>query len=134
MAFKVEFDVNFAVESDNVVVCYVYPKFYDSRLEELEAVYDYIYDNAPYPMELPEFYKGVAVRKEGDEVDIETAKAIARKKALRAAYKRYRLYTFALLDKILAYWDRSMDLTDALTVRAETMTNEIKALAAGGNV
>jgi hypothetical protein len=41
---------------------------------------------------MPKTFKGVAIRKSSDESDIEMAKEIARKKAMRLAYKTYKNY------------------------------------------
>jgi hypothetical protein len=41
---------------------------------------------------MPRTFKGVAVRKPSDKSDTEMAKEIARKKAMRLAYKTYKNY------------------------------------------
>lgn len=96
MAFKMKFNIEYKVVNDNVVVCYATPVMVDDRIRKFQNLYTYV--SYQYRNEylkgsvIPKAFKGIAVRKPSDENDIEMAKEIARKKAMRLAYKTYKNY------------------------------------------
>lgn len=127
MNFWIEFD--FPVISEKRVVCRAQLMEKDFKTKELERVYNYLYPTDPYPKVLSKYYKGIARHKNGDENDIELAKNIAKKKALRSLYRGVRTYNYTLLDKIYEYWDRSLNHVYDLADKVTHITNEIKVLA-----
>lgn len=91
-----KFNIEYKVVNDNVVVCYATPVMVDDRIRRFQNLYTYIfyqYRNENLKrFDMPKTFKGVAIRKSSDESDIEMAKEIARKKAMRLAYKTYKNY------------------------------------------
>lgn len=99
----------FVVENDKCVVCYATPIWVDKTTRSIQAITTHIegYSHMPqkdYP--LGRRFKGVAVRKAGDEINIELAKKIARKKAMRAAIRAFGEYIRRCDEVIGDYWSR----------------------------
>ena len=109
MAFKMKCTYEFVVENNNCVVCYATPIWVDRTTRSIQAITTHIegYSHMPqkdYP--LGKRFKGVAVRKAGDEINIELAKKIARKKAMRAAIRAFGEYIRRCDEVIGDYWSR----------------------------
>lgn len=75
-------------------------------------------------------YKGVAVRKSDDESDIATAKEIARKKALRSAYRDIKNYAVFMQKDICKRVEDFAGQIDRLKKKADTLDDEIKDIVA----
>jgi hypothetical protein len=84
-------------------------------------------DGTPYDI----FYKGVATLKEGDTSNLKEAKAIARRKAIRAAtsaIEQYNFETYQVLKRALNEYESYIV---SIKKTRQTMTDEIKAIASG---
>jgi hypothetical protein len=82
MSTNVEYQVFDKAVKATVKVCHVDEVYRDLR--SIQQIYSS--KELEYP---PIAFTGIAVYKEGDTFDVEKAKSIARKKAMRAAYSSY---------------------------------------------
>lgn len=134
MSFKLKCDFEFIVMSDDCVVCYAKPTWWDRTSCHIDAAAWSLGNRLN--MEMPEHpftkkYKGVAVRNDGDEVDIELAKEIARKKAVRAAIGACKTYIHRANDIIQDFYIRSCMQEMAIERKKWTIDEEIEELAEG---
>lgn len=109
MAFKMKCTYEFVVENDKCVVCYATPIWVDKTTRSIQAIATHVeaYTNMPQKdFPLGKRFKGVAVRKAGDEINIQLAKKIARKKAMRAAIRAFGEYIRRCDEVIGDYWSR----------------------------
>lgn len=116
--FKQTFDVEYKYFNDNkIVVAYV-------RARIARKIYrDMVGGNLPFGYET---FKGVAKLKAGDTFDISKAEKIARKKAIRAYYKRVK---FLLNENIITHQRELNDQKEflqQLNNKITTLTDEIK--------
>ena len=132
MAFKIKCNYEFTVENDNCVVCYATPVKTDTTTMKTNAIATHIsaYTKMPQePFPLLMRFKGVAIRNSDDDVNIELAKEIAKRKAMRAATKAFERQMGRAGDIILDFWDRTVYAAASAHFKAEEFTDEIKALA-----
>ena len=96
--FKMKFEYRYII-NDEAVICFAKPSKPDWVITPWRKLYIYQHSMTQKPKTtiLPE-YKGVARFKDGDTCDIETAKNIARSKAVRAAFKSYRNHAAEIFD------------------------------------
>lgn len=133
--FKQTFDVEYKFYNDNKVVeCFVTPR---KRLEYLWAdlVFDkdFISTRGVYRECDGEnhFWRGKAVLKSGDAMDIETAKGIARRKAMRSYYNEVKWRYREVWENIariaaerLAYIEKAEAKASDLTLEIIEMTRQ----------
>ena len=125
-----QFNVHFSEKNDNIVKCVVVPTRDPNCTLELEEVYFQMYGEEPCRDKyIKDFYVGTAIRNEEDDINIELAERIARKKAYRAAYKAYRYYNYELLRLIRAKLIEIECAIGKLTNQANHLTREIKEIA-----
>lgn len=132
MAIKMKTDVRYIIH-DNAVVAIVKPTTVDKITQFVTTVFWNLNDEKLPKFPLPAEYKGVAKYKAGDKHDVEMAKAIARKKAMRSAYKAIKNYNTFLFD----YFQKRMNEWEAhiasMSNQALQMTREIKSLTEDGD-
>lgn len=142
--FKQTFDVEYKFHNDNKVVeCFVIPR---NRLEYLwadlglrgDSISTHDADRECGSKEYFRndeyfFWKGKAVLKSGDTMDIETAKGIARRKAMRSYYNEVKWRYREAWEKIariaaerLAYIEKVEAKASDLTLEIVEMTKEGK--------
>lgn len=135
--FKQTFDVEYKFYNDNKVVeCFVTPR---KRLEYLWADLN-LYKDFVSALDADRgcdgenyFWSGKAVLKSGDTMDIETAKGIARRKAMRSYYNEVKWRYREVWEKIariaaerLAYVEKAEAKASDLTLEIVEMTKEGK--------
>lgn len=117
--FKQTFEVEYKYFNDNkTVVAYVRAR----RLAK-NIFRDMVDGGLPLGCEI---FKGVAKLKIGDTFDISEAEKVARKKAIRAYYKRVK---FLLNENIIAHQrglNDQKEFLQQLNNKITTLTNEIK--------
>ena len=151
MPSKFKFNVEFPVQNKEVVVCKVTVDRVDPRFEHLKTIRDESVidtgltgklarhlsfesypDNSPFGNSdrkfepCPEFFKGVCVRKAGDEIDIATAKEIAKYKALRQAYKWFKARENEYIADMVDYVTRAMQHVNMIQNKIEDCEDEIQ--------
>ena len=131
MRYKQSYDVRFQYY-DKAVVCYVKPL----KLNALESDMTNIafrLDHRGWPHGTPYdiFYKGVATLKKGDTSNLEEAKAIARRKAIRAATSAIEQYNFKKYKALENVLNQYGEYITSIGKVKQTMTDEIKAIASG---
>lgn len=127
--FKQTFDVEYKFHNDNKVVeCFVTPR---KRLEylwaDLNLCGDFISalgadrecDSKDY------FWSGKAVLKSGDTMDIETAKGIARRKAMRSYYNEVKWRYREIWEKIARIAAERLAYIEKVEAKASDLTLEI---------
>lgn len=121
---KVEYYV-----SDNKVVCIVKPETrvqtYFTRMSNTImdgnkgfALFNKIVDS-------PSYFRGIARRKDGDVYNIEQAKAIARKKAMRAMYRYYAGLAAEIIKKRQYDTDQIAEAFGSLVHKVDEIEREI---------
>jgi hypothetical protein len=121
---KVEYHV-----SDNKVVCIVKP---ETRVQTyLVNMTDTIMDrDKRFTLwnkitDSPSYFKGIARRKNGDAHNIEQAKAIARKKAMRAMYRYYAGLAAEIIKKRQYDTDQIAEAFGSLVHKVDDFEREI---------
>lgn len=135
--FKQTFNVEYKFYNDNKVVkCFVTPR---KRLKYLWADLN-LYKDSVYALGADRecngenyFWSGKAILKSGDTMDIETAKGIARRKAMRSYYNEVKQKYREAWEKIariaaerLAYIEKAEAKASDLTLEIIEMTKEGK--------
>ena len=121
---KVEYHV-----SDSKVVCIVKP---ETRVQTyLMHITDTIMDgDKRFTLfnkitDSPSYFKGIARRKDGDVYNIEQAKAIARKKAMRAMYRYYAGLAAEIIKKRQYDTDQIAEAFGSLVHKVDEIEREI---------
>lgn len=131
MRYKQSYDVKFQCY-DKAVVCYVKPlklNWLESNM--IDITFRVNHKGWPHGTPYDIFYKGVATLKEGDTSNLKEAKAIARRKAIRAAtsaIEQYNFETYQILKRALNEYESYIV---SIGKTKQTMTDEIKAIASG---
>ena len=126
---KIRFRTEFVTESDDAVVCIVTITNAPWVCDDIWRGYTHLMGDYPdYKIKIR--YKGVAVRKSDDESDIATAKEIARKKALRSAYRDIKNYAVFMQKDICKRVEDFAGQIDRLKKKADTLDEEIKDIVA----
>lgn len=127
--FKQTFDVKYKFYNDNKVVeCFVTPR---KRLEYLLAdlnLYKDFVSTSDAGRECNGenyFWKGKAVLKSGDTMDIETAKSIARRKAMRSYYNEVKWRYREAWEKIARIAEERLAYIEKAEAKASDLTLEI---------
>lgn len=89
--FKIKTEVEYKI-FDNAVKAIITPTELGDKLQLATAVYYNINAQTMPKITIPKNFVGTAIYKLGDVYDIEQAKIIARKKAMRALYSAYKNY------------------------------------------
>lgn len=127
--FKTKFTAAYAVY-DGAVKVTVTPTVENDRYMKALAVYYNINDERfpRFQKQRPQTFVGIARYKDGDSKDIENAKRIARKKALRQMYSFY----FNVMNEMKSNFEHRIDEIDtALASLSDSrleMTRQIKEL------
>lgn len=125
-----QFNVHFLEKNDNIVKCMVVPTRDPNCTLELEEVYFQMYGEEPCRDKyIKDFYTGIATRNKEDDINIELAECIARRKAYRAAYKAYRYYNYELLRLIRVKLVEIECAVGQLTNKVNCLTKEIKEIS-----
>ena len=95
--FKMKFEYRYIINED-AVICFAKPCMNEDVISPWRGLYAYKTGFARPKNEILPEYKGIARLKDGDNCDVETAKNIARSKAVRAAFKSYRNYASEIFD------------------------------------
>lgn len=116
--FKQTFEVTYKYFNDNkTVVAYVTPtKSIDS------CFYSMLYVGDLYK----QTYKGVSTYKEGDNFDIETAKQVAKRKAIRSYYKAVKNSIYERFECERRKLCDSIAVVKQIEKKINTLTEEIK--------
>ena len=116
--FKQTFEVTYKYFNDNkTVVAYVTPaKRIDSCFYSMLYVGDF-YDKT---------YKGVSTYKEGDNFDIEAAKQVAKRKAIRSYYKAVKNSIYECFERERRKLCDSIAVVKQIEKKINTLTEEIK--------
>lgn len=134
MTYNIEFIVN-----DNSVVAIARPNMLNEKLEKLRRLIAFYFDvdgkeidnlffanSTRIPNPTVGTYKGVARLKNGDTNNIELAKSIARRKALRQATAAYR-EAYKILKRQVSIIANDVDTSiRVLDKKIDSFTNEIK--------
>lgn len=131
--FKQTFDVEYRFYNDNKVVkCFVWPR---KRLEYLQAdlhLYKDFISAYGADRECNDeyyFWTGKAVLKSGDAMDIEAAKSIARKKAMRSYYNEVKWRYREVWEKIAKIAAERLAYIEKAEAKASDLTLEIIEMA-----
>lgn len=127
MKIKLNTSVRYII-NDNNVIAIVKVFEIDEATQIATSLFQKINDYKLPNFTLPKEYKGIARYKSGDRYDLATAKIIARKKAMRLAYKTIKNYHFILYDNILKYLEKWEEYIASVSDKALQMTREIKEL------
>lgn len=142
MKFKTQIEYFYKV-TDKAVICYVIPsttptsiaeEYYNTgayifaALNRLEVRRSKTHENFPYSF-LKGRYKGVAAYKKNDVYDEESAKKIARRKALRALYRDYYAQNKRIEKQIRKYLIDFADIKADLESKIDTLDKEIVNIA-----
>ena len=88
--FRMKFTYRYIV-NEGAVICFATPAMENTELKRYTELYIRLKGEKPKET-IPAEFKGIARLKATDTSDIEAAKAIARSKAVRSAFKAYRRY------------------------------------------
>lgn len=117
MKFSIDFDIKFNITND-AVVCIATPV-------DINDIFAWDCQSWTGVGFRPRLAKGIARLKDGDTNDIETAKKVARKKALRKFYKEYKnslTMTYRAMERKLGQFsDHIVDVQN----RAQKIEEEI---------
>ena len=120
------------VVKDNIVVCRVTPiEEEDSMLRKLMNIVGFYYNENFSKRIINPFiqsYKGVAILKDGDINNIELAKKIARKKAVRQMFKCYKNSLKNCYDQIINISTEIETSRNSVLRKVDKITDEIKEL------
>ena len=125
--FKMKFEYRYVI-NDNAVICFAKPAMSKTVIDPWFKLYCTVNEQRPKNL-IPYEYKGIAKLKDGDVNDVEAAKAIARSKAVRAAFKGFR----NLANEIFDYFVR--EISDfggtllSIDAKIEEVDAEIQELA-----
>ena len=116
--FKQTFEVTYKYFNDNkTVVAYVIPTkdidLYFSSMLYVGGLYD-------------QTYKGVSTYKEGDNFDIEIAKQVAKRKAIRSYYKAVKNSIYERFECERRKLCDSIAVVKQIEKKIDTLTEEIK--------
>lgn len=138
MKTKMTYDIQFIVNEDSVVAI-ARPNMLSERLEKLRRLVAFYFDvevqeekgllitkSSRIPNPTLGAYKGIARLKNGDAKNIELAKSIARRKALRQATAAYR-EAYKVLKRQVSIIANDVDTSiRVLGNKIEKFTDEIK--------
>ena len=117
---------------DNIVICRVTPiEEEDSMVKKLMSIISFYYDESFYKRIISPFnqiFQGVATLKEGDVNNIELAKKIARKKAVRQMFKCYKNSLKNCYDQIINISTEIETSRNSVLRKVDKITDEIKEL------
>lgn len=120
------------VVKDNIVICRVTPiEEEDSMVKKLMSIISFYYDESFYKRIINPFnqiFQGVATLKEGDVNNIELAKKIARKKAVRQMFKCYKNSLKNCYDQIINISTEIETSRNSVLRKIDKITDEIKEL------
>lgn len=123
---KQTFDVKYKFYNDNKIVeCFVVPQ---KRLEYLRVdlnLYKDSVSTSDADRECNYFWNGKAVLKPGDTMDIEIAKDIARRKAMRSYYNEVKQRYREVWEKIARIAEERLAYVEKAEAKASDLTLEI---------
>jgi hypothetical protein len=124
MSLKIKFETKYIMH-DNAVIAYVRPiTIKDSGLISINTYrgISFTKGRPPYPNKT---FKGVARLKEGDTCNLQTAKNIARRKAVRTAYRAFKNYHEYYYDKLSTLLKQYKDHIESIEEKASNLDYEI---------
>lgn len=118
---------------DNTVICRVTPiEEEGSMIRKLMNIVAFYYNESPSSKRIvnpfKQFYKGIAILKDGDTNNIELAKKIARKKAVRQMFKCYKNSLKNCYDQIINISTEIETSRNSVLRKIDKITDEIKEL------
>lgn len=129
---RIDTDAKYYV-TDKAVVCTLTLKnnrpsssFIEGRLRDLQAAASWL--GVTQNIEPPTVFKGVARLKDGDTNDVELAKEIARKKAMRQLYSVYFNEINKAIDNVYRGIDNYLDLNSRILAKYTELNEEIEEL------
>jgi len=126
--FRMKFTYRYVI-NDGAVICFAEPAMENDELKRYTALYIGLRGEKPKNTINVE-YKGIARLKKGDNSDIETAKAIARAKAVRAAFKAFRVLTNEITEAIYREYADCFDFGTTISKKIADVQTDIDELIA----
>lgn len=126
--FRMKFTYRYVVNS-GAVICFAEPAMENDELKRYTALYIGLRGEKPKNTINVE-YKGVARLKKGDDSDIEAAKAIARAKAVRAAFKAFRVLVNEITEAIYREYADCFDFGTTISKKIADVQMDIDELIA----
>lgn len=124
MNFKMNYDVRYIV-NDDCVVAIASPLKRDKTTHTASKILRELEPNRPLPNVLRCEYKGIARHKSTDKVDIELAKEIAKKKAIRKATKAFSFYNKQVFKRLMHEMVQYKQTCESMDAKIETFDKEI---------